>query len=316
MHTPPDMSLWQGRVDSDEGPLARRWHDGVQPLSPSAAVGTTLIGFACDEGVNRNQGRTGAREGPLMIRRALANLAWHHDDSIYDAGDVHCDGHDLEGAQSALGTQVGAALNAGHFPLVLGGGHEMAYGSYLGLVQHAAKSKQKPRIGIVNIDAHFDLRAGSRGNSGTPFRQIADDCTANGNAFNYCVFGISELANTEALFQRARDLGVTWRTDSECARESLENLCALLDQFAAKVDWLYLSACLDALPAAVAPGVSAPAAFGLELNTVEALIDAAKASGKLKLADIAELNPAFDPDGRTARVAARIAWRLARRGIS
>jgi formiminoglutamase len=86
----------------------------------------------------------------------------------------------------------------------------------------------------------------------------------------------------------------------------------VLLQFADKVDWLYLTVCLDVLPAAVAPGVSAPAAFGVALHTVEALIDAVKATGKLKLADIAELNPAVDPDGRTARVAARIAWRIAR----
>lgn len=312
MYTPPDMSLWQGRVDSEEGPLALRWHDRVQALPPGAAKGTVLLGFACDEGVNRNLGRTGAREGPAMIRRALANLAWHHEGPVYDGGDVTCEGHDLEGAQAELGKQLGRALDAGHFPLVLGGGHEIAWGSYLGLARHADTRKQKPRIGIINFDAHFDLRAGSRGNSGTPFRQIADACIARGTSFSYLVFGISELANTDALFHRARELGVQWRTDEECARESPANLRDTLMQFADKVDWLYLTVCLDALPAAVAPGVSAPAAFGIELKVVEALIDAAKATGKLKLADIAELSPPFDPDGRTARVAARVAWRITR----
>ncbi|HEX9390766.1 MAG TPA: formimidoylglutamase [Usitatibacteraceae bacterium] len=312
MHTPPDMSLWQGRVDSEEGPLARRWHDRVQPLQSGAAKGIVLLGFACDEGVGRNQGRTGAREGPLAIRRALANLAWHHDGPVYDGGDVYCEGHDLEGAQTELARQLGHALDAGHFPLVFGGGHEVAFGSFMGLARHAESKKQNPRIGIVNFDAHFDLRAGSRGNSGTPFRQIADACIARGTSFSYLVFGISELANTDALFHRARELGVQWRTDEECARESPANLRDTLLQFADKVDWLYLTVCLDALPAGVAPGVSAPAAFGIELKVVEALIDAAKTTRKLKLADIAELSPAFDPDGRTARVAARVAWRVTR----
>ena len=47
---------------------------------------------------------------------------------------------------------------------------------------------------------------------------------------------------------------------------------------------------LDALPASQAPGVSAPAALGVPLATLEALIDILRASGKLRLADIAELN--------------------------
>ena len=59
------------------------------------------------------------------------------------------------------------------------------------------------------------------------------------------------------------------------------------------------------------PGVSAPAAHGVALETVEAVLDAVAASGKLRLADIAELNPALDIDQRSARVAARLAARIA-----
>ncbi|MBG7264047.1 arginase family protein, partial [Pseudomonas aeruginosa] len=39
---------------------------------------------------------------------------------------------------------------------------------------------------------------------------------------------------------------------------------------------------------------------------VEHLVRRAKASGKLRLADIAELNPQLDSDQRTARIAARL----------
>ncbi|WP_460537599.1 formimidoylglutamase [Chitinimonas naiadis] len=306
------MSVWQGRLDSEEGALARRWHERVQVLHDEAVPGVALLGFACDAGVNRNQGRPGAKEGPLAIRKALANLAWHHDAHVYDAGTVSCAADELEAAQAELGRQVAHLLHGGHMPLVLGGGHEMAYGSFLGLARHAELMDRPPRIGIINLDAHFDLRAGDRASSGTPFRQIAEACAANNTSFNYLVYGISEPANTEALFHRARELGVQWRGDEDCHRDNLENLLDTLAFFADQVDWLYLTVCLDVLPAGVAPGVSAPAPYGVELPVVEALIDAAKATGKLMVADIAELNPAFDRDGVTAKVAARIAWRLAR----
>ena len=77
--------------------------------------------------------------------------------------------------------------------------------------------------------------------------------------------------------------------------------------------WLYrilTTTCLDVLPAAVAPGVSAPAPRGVDLDVIESVIDAVASCGKLRLADIAELNPAFDIDQRTARVAARLVARI------
>jgi formiminoglutamase len=87
----------------------------------------------------------------------------------------------------------------------------------------------------------------------------------------------------------------------------------MLAAFLAEVDHVYFTICLDVLPAAVAPGVSAPAARGVPLDVVEPIIDVIAASGKLRVADIAELNPGCDIDQRTARVAARLLARVAER---
>lgn len=69
---------------------------------------------------------------------------------------------------------------------------------------------------------------------------------------------------------------------------------------------IHLSIDLDVLPAATAPGVSAPAAYGVPLETIAAICEFLAASQKLTVVDIAELNPAHDIDSRTARVAARL----------
>lgn len=303
------MSVWQGRVDDAEGALARRWHQVMQTQAARAAPGTTvLLGFACDAGVARNHGRVGAAEGPLAIRRALRNMPIHECIQLADGGDVRCAGDELESAQQALATTVAQHLDAGRFPLVLGGGHEMAWGSFKGLATHLAMTEGAPRVGIVNFDAHFDLRRDTRATSGTPFLQIAQDCAARGWVFRYACLGVSRYANTEALFVRARELGVLSQLD-----ESLEaaHFMPALQAFVAEVDDVYLTVCLDVLPGAVAPGVSSPAARGVGLDVIEPLIDAVCASGKVRLADIAEMNPRFDVDGRTAAVAARIAARIA-----
>lgn len=313
-----DMTRWQGRIDAAEGELGRRWHQVVRPLEQfDADKGIALIGFACDAGVARNQGRIGAQEGPAALRAALGNMPVRRCTSIADAGDVVCvpqaDDDGLEEAQRDLSLAVADLLARGLLPIGLGGGHEIAYGSFGGLANHLASREKNPRIGILNLDAHFDLRMAERASSGTPFRQIAEHCDAEGWKFNYCCLGVSAFANTEALFRRADALGVRWRLDEEMSVLHLDKTLAAVSAFLAEVDHVYFTICLDVLPAAVAPGVSAPSARGVPLEVIEPVIDAIATSGKLRLADVAELNPGKDIDQRTARVAARLVARIAER---
>lgn len=308
-------SPWRGRVDADGG---LRWHQVIEEADPATAGRArldgriALIGYACDDGVARNQGRTGAASGPRAIRGALAALP-APSDPVVDLGDIS--GGDVEDQQSRLADAVARGLEHGALPLALGGGHDIAYGTWSGLARHLAASdgNREPSIGIVNFDAHFDLRRESRRTSGTPFLDIAMACDERGWPFDYLCLGISEFANTPPLFETARERGVDWLSDEALVPDRLDAALARVGEFVAGKDAIYLTFCLDALPGAVAPGVSAPSARGVELAVVEPLIDAILDSGKLAAADLAEMNPRFDVDGRTARVAARLAARIARR---
>jgi len=316
----PAASPWNGRVDAADGEHGRRWHQVVRPAHAADRPGIALLGFASDAGVSRNQGRPGAAGGPLALRRALANLAWHggNDVRLYDAGDVTCSGDALEEAQSAYADRLAGLLREGHFVIGLGGGHEVAWAAHLGLERAFSADPRFERLGIVNFDAHLDLRRpdpSGRGTSGTPFLQIAEARADRGREFRYLCIGASEAANTPALFDRARTLGVTIITDLEAAQPAAQ---VELQRFIEASSAVYLTFCLDVLPPAVAPGVSAPSGLGVALHRAVALLGHALAGcghgrpgSKLLLADIAELNPRLDPDGRTARTAARLAYELA-----
>jgi formiminoglutamase len=303
------MARWTGRVDAAEGTRGRRWHQLMTPLA-AQTQGVALMGFCSDAGVARNFGREGARHGPHVLRAALANLPVRGCEHLIDAGDVVCVDDELEDAQNALSRALAALLGRGLLPVTLGGGHEVAFGSFGGLARHLEHGRAAPRIGIINLDAHLDLRQAERANSGTPFRQIAEECERRGWPFHYCCLGASEFANTPALFDRARALGASWLCDEDMGLDRLGPTLAVIDNFLHDVDHVYFTLCLDVLPASVAPGVSAPSARGVELAVVEAVIDSIAASGKVRLADVAELNPLYDTDGRTARVAARLVGRL------
>ncbi|WP_136612108.1 formimidoylglutamase [Sinomonas albida] len=312
---------WSGRHDGD-APEHRRWWQAVRAWSPEALAEAVdaartaddgarrpgvLLGFRSDEGVRRNKGRIGAAAAPAAVRAALGPLAFHLERDVFDAGDVAVSlgsdevPGDLEGGQERCGEVVSALIDAGALTVTLGGGHETAFASYLGVVD--AESASGRRVGVLNLDAHFDLRDEARPSSGTPFLQMARAEAAAGRTLEYAVVGISRPNNTLALFRRADELGVRYLLDEYASRETAE---AFVEDFLAGLDAVYLTIDLDVLPAAVAPGVSAPAAFGVPLEVIVAVVRRVVASGKLVHADLAELNPRYDVDGRTARVAARL----------
>ncbi|WP_201509011.1 formimidoylglutamase [Psychrobacter alimentarius] len=332
-HTVADMNRWTGRAEPFETDRARYWYQLAQPYEQQH-IG--LVGFACDQGVRRNQGRVGAKAAPPLIRQAFAalpvisTLQQRFKDQLPsllgDAGDIHCHDNDgfaestLEQAQIKYADNVSHIIEQGGLPIGLGGGHAIAYGSFLGLWQALANTHNSnnstthneadttatPTIGIINFDAHLDIRQSDVATSGTPFRQIAEHLDDHDQAFHYCCIGVSRFSNTAALFDRAEQLGVHIISDEDCHQQTWDSLAQQIDAFMSKVDVVYMTIDMDCLPSSVVPGVSAPAAYGIELSFVERAVKRIMASGKVKVADLAEINPTFDIDNRSCKVAARL----------
>jgi len=302
-HIPP--RLWTGRDDSEDGERAKRLYQFAGDSGQRA-----LLGFASEAGVRRNKGRVGARQGPQALRKALGVFAAPADAQPFaDLGDVDVEGDDLEAGQAMLGQHVARALAEYDRLIVLGGGHETAYGSYLGLRAHFAEE----RIGIINLDAHLDLRqSGADGpSSGTPFNQIR---ALDPQGFDYLCLGVAAESNTVALMERAADWGVRMVMDHALIADQAA-ADGKIQAIARRSDILYLTIDIDLLPHYQAPGVSAPAPRGVPLSVVEHLVEtvmkaANSHSCALPLADIVELSPPHDRDGMTARSAALLVRRL------
>ncbi len=324
---------WKGRIDGEEF-ADRRWHQWVKCLDmterdrlpASFKNASTLIGFPCDEGVQRNRGRTGAAGGPHAIRQALSNLpipeTANPDSSFFDAGNVEFSDQDssvdsLSETQKALGSLVSTVLEKGGFPIILGGGHEVTYGAYSGVKDYIEKSIENSDavIGIINFDAHFDNREPGDGgvNSGTGFWQIHQDSQRKNQKFCYLAVGIQEMGNTRRLFDRARQTGTqTILARDFTPRKLTENL-SLLKNFMAGCDKLYLTIDLDVFSMANAPGVSAPSVMGIVPDELfqHFLLEIFN-SNKLLAMDIAELNPELDENSKTARLAAALIYEFVR----
>lgn len=188
----------------------------------------------------------------------MAGLPAHNLRRLVDAGDVVCEDDQLEAAQDALAGRVAALLQAGAHPVVLGGGHEIAWGSFQGLRRWLDARGDREPVLVLNLDAHFDLRTGRPGSSGTPFDQIAEYCAARGHALQYACLGVSPLGNTPALYARAAEVGAVWVEDRHMQEAHLGERLAQLDTLLAAAGHVYLTIDLDVLPAATAPGSRPP----------------------------------------------------------
>lgn len=294
-------SIWTGRIDDAVDRTAFRYHQVVEMMDVNEAKDScAIVGFKCEEGVRRNKGRLGAAQAPDALRGELAKLPWRFSESgrLVDVGNIACVGEDLETAQQQLGDAVSTLLSNGSTPVILGGGHETLYGHYLGVREFLGTDTS---LGIINIDAHFDLRPyDEQTSSGTMFRQILEQ---DANA-GYFVAGIQRYGNTQELFDRANVLGVTYVHEDEMIAGQLGELMTSLDAFMDMHDAVLLTLCTDVVNAAFAPGVSAPSPFGLEPTTVRAIIRRVASHEKTRSFDICEVNPSLDENGQTVKLGA------------
>lgn len=299
MYSKADAALWHGRIDDHDNRAHFRNFQTVQvvdaqdELTERFDVG--ILGYAVDRGVYLNQGRVGAKQGPDAIRTKFGNLPLMHDLSIADFGNVTTEEKFVENVQHEYAELIDKTNDYAKFHLLIGGGHDISYAHFKGL--KALDPDQS--IGVINIDAHFDLRDSESATSGTGFKQILDEDADAG----YLVLGLQEAGNTQHLFEVAEQYDVKYVLAEDIDYDTTDEI---IQSFIEQYDIIMLTLCLDVIDSAFAPGVSAPCSFGLTPQQVERLVREVLSYGKTRHLSIAEMNPEYDIDGRTAKLVGHI----------
>ena len=270
-----------------------------------------LVGFPDDIGIENNNGRPGAKEGPQAFRQRFFKLGGTHSvkEMIEDTGDVQIERDDISGNHERAIERVKECHQQYSFSLIIGGGHDYAYPHLRGVRDSYGENY---RLGCINIDAHLDLRSDHDAIlSGSPFYMALDRKVLTGPQL--VEFGIHYYCNSQALWEYAHTNQVNVvpfdRLRNGKAvdefRESLEELCELCDGVVISLD-------LDAVQAASAPGVSAPAPEGFSPSDIMAMIEMGAREDKVESLGIYELNPAYDRDEHTSRLASIAAYNFCR----
>lgn len=269
---------WPGDV------AAGRFASTIRTESPEGCA-IALLGLPDDTGVRMNNGRTGAAGGPKAFRAALARYGAADSAAgplplVFDAGDIMPTGS-LEKTHERVTEATTALLDRGLFPIAIGGGHDLTFPFV------RAVAAKHPKIAGVYFDAHLDVR--ETAGSGMPFRRLIEDCGVSALHLH----GFQPLVNSREHLAWFRANG--GRTHLDPSKIALP-----------KATDLFVSFDMDVLDAAHAPGVSALNPSGWSVREAEAWMLVCGADKSVRCFDLMELNPAYDSDGRTARVAAHL----------
>ena len=262
-----------------------------------ARARVVVLGCPQDMGVERNHGRLGAREAPAEIRRALNRLTplglALDPARIFDAGDVPIQAT-LEENAALHQRMVRRFLADGKRVIVLGGGNDISY------PDASALALESQRMLAFNIDAHFDVRADMPMNSGTPYRQLLEGGFIAPERFHE--LGYQPQVNAAAYLAYLQDKGARVLGLSEWRRKGILNV--VQDTLAGSdADAIFWGFDMDAVRGADAPGVSAVNPLGLGADEFVGLWALAGSDPRTRLVELSEVNPRFDADGRTARLA-------------
>ncbi|MEC6907311.1 formimidoylglutamase [Photobacterium piscicola] len=300
--------------------LYHRKHTLISPYTQQNQPGIMLVGVISDLSLDWGRGLQGAKEGPASIRRILPHTHAQTKLPFYDAGDIEQtnNDHSFAAVSQRQHQLLLRSLRDGHFPVVLGGGHEISIASYQALSDFSVEAMPtfieseplpvlvSPRVGVINFDAHFELRPSLSLRAGSAFHAAWCYSKEQQRSFDFLGLGICDHANSQAMFKLAEDLGCQWLLDNQMTTRNKKHVQAQLDSFIDSVDCIQLSVDLDVFSSSIAPGANMTRMHGVSLSMVEWAIKHIMASGKVKIVDIAELNPEYDYDNQTAKLATKL----------
>jgi arginase len=235
----------------------------------------------------------------------------------------------VRGVASRLAQRVESVAGRGAFPLVLGGDHSCAIGTWSAM---ARAMRARGALGLIWIDAHMDAHVPATSPSGALHGMPLAALLGYGEASlaglaaaaphardsngpehpaalrpeHVCLVGVRSFETGEAeLLAR---LGVRVFFMDEIRRRGLPAVMAQAQAIATRgTAGFGVTLDLDAIDPREAPGVGSPEPGGLRVVSLLRALAPIAADRRLGALEIVEYNPFRDPDGRTAAAAGTLA---------
>ena len=229
--------------------------------------------------------------GPKALRAVLPRLSTYDletgaelDVRVHDAGDVPLKAVSpadaFEPVRDAVAAQAHRALT-----ILIGGNNA--------ITRPAAHAPGLERVGVLTLDAHFDLRDTDQGlTNGNPIQALLDD-GLDGRRISQ--LGLAPFANTRRAHEKAMAAGISVRTARDCRDQGLAVVAAQeLERLSGLGDVIHVDFDIDVIDRSQWPASPGARPGGV---AAQDFFDAARVIGahpKVRCVDLTEYDPSLE----------------------
>lgn len=275
----------------------------------SADVGLVGIPFdtACVAGPR------GSRMGPSGVREALTHGTCYNPEidvdisegiDVVDYGDVDVVHTEVPETHDRVERVLTAVTESGVVPFSVGGDHSLTYPAAKALMNAV-----DGQVGVVNIDAHHDVRHSHGGelSSGTPFRRLLEDDSDQLAGENFVELGLSGWHNSKYYLDWVRDIGAEVVTARDVHKNGVDSAVErTLEAATDGTEAVFVSVDIDVVDAGAAEGTCAPSPGGLHPWQLLDLVHQLGRHELVRGGDLMEVAPPLDSTGATTALGAAV----------
>jgi formiminoglutamase len=271
---------------------------GEHPDAPVAVIGAPLAERSLTPGR--------CDLAPGVVRAALKRMSVYDLETetdlsglrVHDAGDLNLKVTSPVEAFEPIRMATTLETATRSLTILLGGNNAVTRPGVHGLDPDLA------RVGVLTLDAHFDLRDTDCGlTNGNPIQALLDDGLEGARISQ---IGLLPFANTRRMHEKAKAAGISVRTARECREQGMAAVAAEeLERLAARCDLIYVDFDIDVIDRSQLPGAPGARPGGV---SAQDFFDAARLIGahpKVAAVDLTELDPSLDVADLSALAAAR-----------
>lgn len=287
------------RTDSD----CRSWFSAADLLTQDASAPVALVGAPLGLG-SITPGRCDL--APETVRAALKRMSVYDLESetdlstlrVFDCGDADIADLEPAAAFAPLTAMLSPLVEAHPLTLVLGGNNAVTRPCV-----HALDPSLR-RVGLLTLDAHFDLRDTDCGlTNGNPIQALLDDGLPGDRIAQ---LGLLPFANTKKAHDKAKRAGIHVVTAAQCRAHGLRRAAAeALELLASRCEAIHVDFDIDVVDRGQMPGAPGARPGGAQAQDFFDATRVICAHPKVRSVDLTEFDPSLDVAGISALTAAR-----------
>lgn len=290
----------RSRADVSEN---RSWLSIHALLGPFENAPVALVGAPLGE-KSLTPGRCDL--APATLRGALKRMSVYDLETgtdlsalrVFDAGDIDLKVTAPSDAFAPIRDAVRAQRGRRKLTILLGGNNAVTRGGVHGI------SEALMHVGLLTLDAHFDLRDTDLGlNNGNPIQALLDDGFPG---HHISQVGVAPFANTKKAHEKAKRAGISVHTLSQCHTRGLTMIIAAeLERLSGICDAIYVDFDIDAIDRAQMPAAPGGRPGGLSVRDYLAAARMIAQHPKVACVDLTEFDPSLDVSDIGSLTAAR-----------